>query len=208
MPLSDIIIVLSRPAEAGNVGAVCRAMKNMGLSRLRLVAPEFSLESANELSEDEQATPGFLLSEAGLGYGGNEAIIRARAVNAFDVWEQAEIFDTLAAAIKDCALVIGTTCRRGRYRKQVTMTPEETAAFLKGSDGLNPGKAALVVTSVTALAWKRLNSAISLRIFLRAKFSLPLTFPTPCRFMLTSCSRLWGIMMPLKGSGFLWIRRL
>ena len=115
MFLSDVIIVLSRPAEAGNVGAVCRAMKNMGLSRLRLAAPE--------------------LSDDGFGYGGNEAIIRARAVHAADIWEKAETFDTLAEAVKDCALVIGTTRRRGRHRKQVSMTAAETAAFLKKHAG-------------------------------------------------------------------------
>ena len=115
MQLSDVIIVLSRPAEAGNVGAVCRAMKNMGLSRLRLAAPE--------LTEDE------------FGYGGNEAVLKARAVHAADVWEKAETFDTLKAAVKDCGLVIGTTRRRGRNRKQVTMTPAEAAAFLKSHGG-------------------------------------------------------------------------
>jgi len=124
--LSDVIIVLSRPSEAGNVGAVCRAMKNMALSRLRLCAPELS---------DKAAAP----SKAALAYGGNEAVIRARAVHAVDVWEEAEIFDSLAAAVKDCALVIGTTQRRGQRRKQ-SMTPTETAAFLKN----RPGPAALV----------------------------------------------------------------
>ena len=126
MRLSDVVIVLSRPAEAGNVGAVCRAMKNMGLSRLRLAAPEFTGEPA-------------ALSEAGFGYGGNEAIIRARAVHAVDIWESVEIVDSLPAAVKDCALVIGTTHRRGRRRKQ-SMTAAETAAFLKN----HPGPAALV----------------------------------------------------------------
>ena len=119
MRLNDVIIVLSRPAEAGNVGAVCRAMKNMGLSRLRLAAPIVT-------SDD--------------GYGGNPAVIKARAIHAFDVWEKAETFDTLSAAIGDCPLVIGTTRRRGRHRKQVTMTPAETAAFIK----THPGPVALV----------------------------------------------------------------
>jgi tRNA/rRNA methyltransferase/tRNA (cytidine32/uridine32-2'-O)-methyltransferase len=114
MLLSDVVIVLSRPEEAGNVGAVCRAMKNMGLSRLRLVP--------------------------GTNFGGDTAAIRARAVHAADVWEKAETFDSLAAAVKDCALVIGTTRRRGRHRKQVTMTPPEIAAFLKS----HPAQAALV----------------------------------------------------------------
>ena len=107
MRLSDVIIVLSRPAEAGNVGACCRAMKNMGLSRLRLVAPELT----------------------------EEAVIRARAIHAVDVWEGSQTFDSLAAAVKDCSLVIGTTRRRGRHRKQVTMTPRESAAFLRDRDG-------------------------------------------------------------------------
>ena len=128
MFLNDVIIVLSRPAEAGNVGAVCRAMKNMGLSRLRLAAPCFSMSDSHGLSE------------AGFGYGGTQAIIQARAVHAGDLWEKAETFDTLAAAVKDCSLVIGTTRRRGRHRKQVSMTPAETAAFLKEQ----PGSAALV----------------------------------------------------------------
>ena len=142
MRLSDIVIVLSRPAEAGNVGAVCRAMKNMGLSRLRVTAPDFSLADANDGHKDAQDASAFSLSEAGLAYGGNEAVIRARAVHAFGVWEKAEFFGSLADAVKDCALVVGTTSRRGRYRKQVSMTPPELAAFLK--DRSHSGQAALV----------------------------------------------------------------
>jgi tRNA/rRNA methyltransferase/tRNA (cytidine32/uridine32-2'-O)-methyltransferase len=112
-------------------------MKNMGLSRLRLAAPDF-------LPADTAGA--FSLSEAGLGFGGDMAVIRARAVHAVDVWEKAETFDTLAAAVKDCTLVIGTTRRRGRHRKQVTMTPWETAAFLK----THPGPAAIVFGSERA----------------------------------------------------------
>jgi len=121
MHLNDVIIVLSRPSEAGNVGAVCRAMKNMGLYRLRLAAPE-------------------MVPDTLFGYGGNLAVIKARAIHAVDVWEKSEVFDSLAEAVKDCALVIGTTRRRGRRRKQVSMTPSEAAAFIKR----HPGPAALV----------------------------------------------------------------
>ena len=112
MYLSDIVIILCRPAEPGNVGAVCRAMKNMGLSRLRLVAGASSLQ---------------------------EGLLRARAVHAEQVWEDAETFDTLEAAVADLSLVIGTTRRRGRHRKAATRTPEECAALLKD----HPGPAAL-----------------------------------------------------------------
>ena len=108
MLLSDVVIVLSRPSEAGNVGAVCRAMKNFGLSRLRLTTPE---------------------------YEGQESVIRARAVHAVDLWEKVEYFDSLKGATRDCTLVIGTTRRRGRNRKQVTMDPGEIAAFLAGHGG-------------------------------------------------------------------------
>ncbi|MEO5367758.1 MAG: hypothetical protein H7831_15640, partial [Magnetococcus sp. WYHC-3] len=33
------LVVLDRPGSPGNIGAAARAMKNMGLTRLRLVAP-------------------------------------------------------------------------------------------------------------------------------------------------------------------------
>jgi tRNA/rRNA methyltransferase/tRNA (cytidine32/uridine32-2'-O)-methyltransferase len=107
MRLSDIIIILSRPAESGNIGAVCRAMKNMGLSRLRLVAP----------------------------VAGDTAALLARAVHAEDVWENAQTFDTLAEAIADCAFVAGTSRRRGHKRKPITMNPRELAGYLAGRDG-------------------------------------------------------------------------
>ncbi|MDR3139572.1 MAG: TrmJ/YjtD family RNA methyltransferase [Treponema sp.] len=112
MNLSDVVIILSRPAEPGNVGAVCRAMKNMGLSRLALVSP------------------------APL----DEGLVRARAVHAGALWDRAERFDTLAAAVAGCSLVIGTTRRRGKRRKALTLDPAETAACLK----TRPGPAALV----------------------------------------------------------------
>jgi len=103
MNLSDIVIILCRPSEPGNVGAVCRVMKNMGLSRLRIVAPEHF----------------------------DEASLLARTVHAEDVWRGAGFFDTLAQAAADCSLVVGTTRRRGRRRKTVSMEPRALTAWLK-----------------------------------------------------------------------------
>jgi len=103
MVLSDIVVVLSRASEPGNVGAVCRVMKNMGLSQLRMAAPE---------SLDE--TP-----------------LLARTVHAEDIWHNARFFDTLADAVADCSLVVGTTRRRGRKRKGVTLEPRALAEWLK-----------------------------------------------------------------------------
>jgi tRNA/rRNA methyltransferase/tRNA (cytidine32/uridine32-2'-O)-methyltransferase len=114
MNLPDIVIILCRVTEAGNVGAVCRAMKNMGFSRLRIAG------TARESLDEET--------------------IRARAVHAADIWEGAAFFDTLAEAAADCSLVIGTTRRRGRRRKQASQTPRDLAAWLREK----PGAGALV----------------------------------------------------------------
>ena len=117
MRMSDISVVLCRPSEPGNVGAVCRAMKNMGLSRLCLVDPEPM----------------------------DRATLLARAVHADDVWREARTFDTLGEAVADCRFVVGTTCRRGRKRK-VSMTPRGLAGWLaeKPADGPAAGPVALV----------------------------------------------------------------
>ena len=108
MNLSEIVVVLVRPAESGNIGAACRAMKNMGMNRLRIVAPEGPVD---------------------------EAVVRVRAVHAADLWERAERFDTLAEAVADCTLVVGTTRRRGKKRKNITLTPWELAEALRARQG-------------------------------------------------------------------------
>jgi tRNA/rRNA methyltransferase/tRNA (cytidine32/uridine32-2'-O)-methyltransferase len=109
-----MIIVLSRPGESGNVGAVCRAMMNMGLSRLRIVpAVEVCLDGA---------------------------VIAARAVHAAHIWEEAEFFSGLEEALAGCSVVIGVTRRTGRRRKAHSLAPGEAAAFLAE----RPGPAALV----------------------------------------------------------------
>ncbi|MDR2951704.1 MAG: RNA methyltransferase, partial [Treponema sp.] len=100
--MSDIEIILCRVSDPGNAGAVCRVMKNMGLSKLRMVAP---------LPNDEK-------------------LLFKRAVHAEDIWEKARVFNSLAEATADCSLLIGTTRRRGRRRKSVSMDPRTLAAWL------------------------------------------------------------------------------
>jgi TrmH family RNA methyltransferase len=82
------LFVLVRPHYPENVGAVARAMKVMGLTRLALVKP-----SRIALPEHEMA--------------------RKMAVKSLDVLSQAERFETLAAALDGCALAFATTSRRG-----------------------------------------------------------------------------------------------
>jgi tRNA (cytidine32/uridine32-2'-O)-methyltransferase len=81
--LQQIRIVLVGTSHTGNIGSVARAMKTMGLSSLYLVAPKEQ--------PDGQAY--------------------ALAAGASDILAQAKIFDSLAPAIADCGLVVGSSAR-------------------------------------------------------------------------------------------------
>lgn len=83
-PATAIAIVLVRTSHPGNIGAAARAMRTMGLTNLRLVAPErFPHREAS-----------------------------AMAAGADDVLEQAQLFDSLEEAVADCHWVMGCTARR------------------------------------------------------------------------------------------------
>jgi tRNA/rRNA methyltransferase len=109
MSLESIRIVLVRPKNSGNVGSVARAMKNMGLADLRLVAPR--------------------------GY--RPAGAATMAVHAGDILARAGRYDSLGEAIADCAWVLGTTCRPGPYRSR-PLTPREAAAELLAVAAADP----------------------------------------------------------------------
>ncbi|MEM6582863.1 MAG: tRNA (cytosine(32)/uridine(32)-2'-O)-methyltransferase TrmJ [Pseudomonadota bacterium] len=86
MNLNNIRIVLVNTTHPGNIGGVARAMKNMGLSQLFLVAPH--------KFPDEQAD--------------------WRAASASDVLETAVVTETLEEAIAECQFVVGTSARSRR----------------------------------------------------------------------------------------------
>lgn len=98
MSLDRIRVVLARPKGAANVGAVTRAMKNMGLSDLALAAPGPM----------------------------DPAWARSMSKHAFDLLERARRFDSLAEAVADCTFVVGTTARSGVYRSH-PKTPRQAA---------------------------------------------------------------------------------
>jgi len=102
MDLSRVTIVLVRPSRPANVAAACRAMKNMGLRRLRIVEPPPGLE-------DRDA--------------------RAPAYKAWDVLDGAEMVPTLSEAVSDATLVAGTT---GRDDAGETWSPRQLAAEAPG----------------------------------------------------------------------------
>lgn len=90
MNLDNIVIVLVEPRNAGNVGAIVRAMTNMGLSDLRLVNPKANYQ-------DEEAI--------------------ARAHGCKEQLAAAQIFPTLAEAVADCATMVATSHKIIRYKK-------------------------------------------------------------------------------------------
>jgi tRNA/rRNA methyltransferase len=89
--LDNIAIVLVKPKASGNAGSAARALKNMGLRDLRIVAPR--------------------------DWDANAA--KVMAVHAGDVLDRAGFFPTLGEALKDRTLTVGTTCRSGPYRSEV-----------------------------------------------------------------------------------------
>lgn len=102
--LAHIRIVLCRPIYGGNIGSVCRAMANMGLSDLVLAgAGTFDPQEARKM-----------------------------ACWATDILESCRRVNTLAEALADCALVFGTTSRVGLYR-QHTRPPRDWAASILGT---------------------------------------------------------------------------
>ncbi|HEY6838106.1 MAG TPA: RNA methyltransferase [Geobacteraceae bacterium] len=105
---ANVTIILVEPQSPGNVGMVCRAMKNMGLTELRLVNP---------CRIDHPEALKF-------------------AVSAKDLLETAVVFPTLSEALADCPFSVATTRRHGKYRQEIS-TPAEIAARIcaVGSEG-------------------------------------------------------------------------
>lgn len=85
-PLENVRIVMVHTTHPGNIGAAARAMKNMGLSRLYLVAPKH--------------------------YPSGEAAFRA--ASALDVLDNAVVVETFEEAIAGCTLVVGSSARERR----------------------------------------------------------------------------------------------
>lgn len=94
--LQKIRIVLVNTSHPGNIGGVARAMKNMGMASLYLVAPKE--------------------------YPADKAVWRAS--NAVDVLDGAVVVDTLDEAIAGCGLVVGTSARDRRIPWPM-LTPRE-----------------------------------------------------------------------------------
>ena len=91
-PLDRIAIVLVGTKHPGNLGAVARAMRNMGIRELRLAAPRCAVD--------------------------DESLRMARAAG-LEVLERARLYPDLRSALRGVHRVVGTTAKTGGKRGQV-----------------------------------------------------------------------------------------
>ena len=152
MNLDNIRIVLVNTSHPGNIGAVARAMKNMGLTRLYLVAPR-----------------DFPSAEAD-----------GRAVAATDILDVAVVVPTLDAAIGDCQFVVGTSARGRRIpwplldarqcaARVAVASSQEQVAVLFGREDRGLTNEELQVCNLhlhipTSTAYSSLNLAMAVQI--------------------------------------------
>lgn len=106
-PAPPPVIVLVRPQLGENIGKAARAMLNFGLTELRLVAPR----------------DGWPNPQAGPAASGADLVL-----------EQAQVYDSVAEAVADCAHVYATTVRKRGVTKPV-VTPEVAARAIHGAAG-------------------------------------------------------------------------
>ncbi|MBF0415347.1 MAG: RNA methyltransferase [Magnetococcales bacterium] len=90
------VIILDRTSHPGNIGATARVMANMGLTELRLVAPDrFPHPEAVQL-----------------------------AANGAEVLARAQVYATMEEAVGDRNFLVATT-NRGRGQRQTVLTPRQ-----------------------------------------------------------------------------------
>jgi len=98
----SIQIVLVEPSHPGNIGAVARAMKTMGLSALTLVNPTENFPNAEST---------------------------VRAAGADDILVKAKSVPDLDGALNECELIIGTSARDRRFTIPL-LSPEQCAELI------------------------------------------------------------------------------
>ena len=103
--LQRVHVVLVEPKQPGNIGSVVRAMKNMGLSHLRLVNPVPYRDEAEQRK---------------LGYRSQEIIAAARE------------FPTLSAALQGISQVFLATAKAGKWKKDF-LSPAQAASRVAAS---------------------------------------------------------------------------
>ncbi len=98
--LSRVRIVLVSPSGPANVGAVCRAMANMGLADLVIVAPRCDVHD-----------------EAAIAY----------AAHARPLLDAVRVVPDMRSGLAGCVRSYATSSKLGLYRRQAAITPAEAA---------------------------------------------------------------------------------
>jgi TrmH family RNA methyltransferase len=101
--LDRVVVVLWETQDYVNIAGTVRAMKNFGLTRLRLVSPvEFDPWRIEGIAHDTQ-----------------------------DIVAGVEVFESLQDALADCTFVMGMTARERRAKRAVARPRDEAAALLE-----------------------------------------------------------------------------
>ncbi len=111
-----LLVVLVSTRNPLNIGAAARAMSNFGFEQLRVVSP---------------FGPSFREAKS--------------AVGAAALLKRAQEYETLAQAVADCSLVVGTTAARGRRLDHELISLPEAAGLLRRQ--LRSGRVALLFGS-------------------------------------------------------------
>jgi TrmH family RNA methyltransferase len=145
-------IVLVETSHPGNIGAVARAMKTMGVSDLWLVSPK-------SFPDDEAV---------------------ARASGADDILAAAKITSDLSAAIAGCSYVVGASARprggrwpivdpKGCAEEVVSRLPEQAVAIVMGPEqsglmNVDLSRCNALVQIPTAPQYGSLNLAMAVQV--------------------------------------------
>jgi tRNA/rRNA methyltransferase len=114
--LAGPIVILVEPQLGENIGMAARAMGNFGLSRLRIVNPRDGWPNVHA---------------------------KRSAAGADHILDRAELFDTVAEAVADCALLFATTARAHDQAKPV-VAPEAAAREIVAAIGRDTGEVGIL----------------------------------------------------------------
>ncbi len=169
--MRTVQIILVEPRDPGNIGAVCRAMKTMGIKHLGIVGDRT--------------------------YDTNRVF--TLALHAKDVYENSRRYTTLEEALSESVIVFGASRRRGKFRKYFSISPDMMAekislvkegtvsiVFGRESDGLTDKELALCNMAVripTSKEFPSLNLAQAVQILTYTLFksTQPLGSYTPVK---------------------------
>ncbi len=156
MQKNNIAIILVAPENPDNIGAVARAVKNMGFSDLRLVMPPHGWRTKS----------------------------KKMAVSAANILAEARTFPSIQKAVEDLGFVIGTTRRSGSHRgaflsfdagiskvRRSSLRQKTGIVFGRESKGLANEESSLcdhLVTIPTGSAYPSLNLAQAVMVLLFA----------------------------------------